>query len=339
MAEIWGRKGVSADTGSSATPVEADVGLRLAIWGPWLAQAGVGLGLSEGYGTPKLRGILSLAYAPVAGRAAAPGEPAPAPPAVDADGDRIPDATDRCPTQPEDFDDFEDADGCPDPDNDGDGVPDATDKCPFEPEDKDGVEDADGCPEIDNDGDGIPDAKDACPNRPEDLDDYQDNDGCPEVDNDGDGIPDIRDRCPMQPEVFNGNADDDGCPDAGAVLVELTKEKLVIKQEVKFQTNRAKVKPDSFQLLATVAKLLVLHPEITSVRVEGHTDSSGKRDKNLKLSQARAEAVRQHLIEVNGIESDRLQAVGYGPDRPVASNKTKQGRAQNRRVEFMIVGQ
>jgi outer membrane protein OmpA-like peptidoglycan-associated protein len=338
MAEVWGSKGVSADTGASATPVEADLGLRLAIWGPWLAQAGVGVGLSDGYGTPKLRGILAVAYAPAGGQGGTTGAPAPAPLTADTDGDRIPDASDRCPTQPEDFDNFEDADGCPDPDNDGDGVPDATDKCPFEPEDRDGVEDADGCPEIDNDNDGIPDAKDACPDRAEDLDEFQDGDGCPDPDNDGDGIPDIRDKCPLQPEVFNGNADDDGCPDAGPVLVELTKEKLVIKQEVKFQTNRAKVKSDSFQLLATVAKLLVLHPEITSVRVEGHTDSKGKRDKNLKLSQARAEAVRKHLIEVNGIDADRLQAVGYGPDRPVAPNSTKQGRALNRRVEFVIVG-
>jgi outer membrane protein OmpA-like peptidoglycan-associated protein len=299
MAEVWGRKGVSADTGASATPVEADAGLRLAIWGPWLAQAGVGVGLSEGYGTPKLRGILTVAYAPTGEKAVGASEPVAASPVADADGDRIPDATDRCPTQAEDFDNFEDTDGCPDPDNDGDGVPDATDKCPFEPEDRDGVEDADGCPEVDNDNDGIPDAKDACPDRAEDLDEYQDADGCPDPDNDGDGIPDIRDKCPLQPEVFNGNADDDGCPDAGPVLVELTKEKLVIKQEVKFQTNRAKVKPDSFQLLATV---------------------------------------RKHLVEVNGVDADRLQAVGYGPDRPVAPNSTKQGRALNRRVEFMIVG-
>jgi outer membrane protein OmpA-like peptidoglycan-associated protein len=159
------------------------------------------------------------------------------------------------------------------------------------------------------------------------------------ADADGDGIPDDRDKCPNEPEVFNGNAADDGCPDAGKPLVELTKEKLVIKQEVKFQTNRAKVKTDSFQLLATVAKILVLHPEITAVRVEGHTDDKGKRDKNLKLSQARADAVRTHLIEVNGIEADRLKMVGYGPDRPVAPNSTKQGRSLNRRVEFVILAQ
>ena len=339
MGEVWGRASVQADSSTSTTPVEADVGLRWAIWGPWLAQLGMGTGLTEGYGTPKLRGILALAYAP-RGQTGASEVRSVAPTMIaDQDGDGIPDGIDRCPTQAEDVDKFEDSDGCPEPDNDGDGVLDGRDACPNDPEDKDGIQDGDGCPELDNDRDGIPDSKDACPDRAEDFDDFQDGDGCPELDNDGDGIPDIRDKCPGQAEVFNGNADDDGCPDAGAVLVELTKEKLVIKQEVKFRTNRAKVKPDSFQLLATVAKLLVLHPEITLVRVEGHTDSKGRRNKNLKLSQARAEAVRTHLIEVNGIDGDRLKAVGYGPDRPVASNSSKQGRALNRRVEFVIVSQ
>ncbi|MBN2575411.1 MAG: OmpA family protein [Deltaproteobacteria bacterium] len=338
LAEVWGRKGVQGDTNLSATPIELDAGLRFVIWGPWLGQAGLGAGLSQGYGAPKLRGVLALAYAPVGIGGAPASAPTPAP-SSDADGDGILDGIDRCPGEAEDRDGFEDGDGCPEYDNDGDGVPDGRDGCSNDPEDKDGFQDADGCPELDNDGDGVVDAQDACPDRMEDTDGFQDGDGCPENDNDGDGIPDIRDKCPNEAEVWNGNADDDGCPDAGAVLVELTKEKLVIRQEVKFQTGRARVKPDSFQLLATVAKLLVLHPEITRVRVEGHTDAKGKRDKNLKLSQARAEAVRNHLIEVNGIEAERLQAVGYGPDRPVASNKTKQGRALNRRVEFIIVAQ
>jgi large repetitive protein len=339
LAEAWGRKGVQGETGESGMPVEIDGGLRLAIAGPWMAQVGVGTGLSQGYGTPKVRGILALAYAPAAGPSTAPSAPPPAKAAgaADADGDGLSDDRDKCPDNAEDRDGFEDEDGCPEFDNDRDGVPDGRDKCPNEPEDMDGFQDEDGCPEPDNDGDGIADVGDRCPNTPEDMDNFEDQDGCPDNDNDGDGIPDTRDKCPNEAEIFNGNADDDGCPDAGKPLVELTKEKLVIKQEVKFQTNRAKVKTESFQLLATVAKLLVLHPEIASVRVEGHTDASGKREKNLKLSQARAEAVRNHLIEVNGIEADRLKAVGFGPDRPVASNGSKQGRAQNRRVEFIIV--
>jgi outer membrane protein OmpA-like peptidoglycan-associated protein len=341
LAEAWGRKGVQGDTGESGTPVEVNGGLRLAIAGPWMAQVGVGAGLSQGYGTPKVRGILALAYAPAAAETPAAAAPPPAKAAgpVDTDGDGVPDDREKCPNEPEDRDGYQDDDGCPDFDNDADGLPDGRDKCPNEPEDVDGFQDEDGCPDLDNDGDGVRDDQDRCPNTPEDMDNFEDQDGCPDNDNDGDGIPDTRDKCPNEPEVFNGNADDDGCPDAGKPLVELTKEKLVIKQEVKFQTNRAKVKTDSFQLLATVAKLLVLHPEITAVRVEGHTDARGKRAKNLKLSQARAEAVRNHLIEVNGIEADRLKAVGYGPDRPVASNDNKRGRALNRRVEFIILSQ
>jgi large repetitive protein len=339
QAEVFGRRGVQAQGAERETPIELDAGPRIAIYGPWLAQVGIGTGLSQGYGTPKLRGIVALAYAPPHARPlAAPSSiPALAPARGDADGDGIPDAVDRCPGVAEDKDQFQDEDGCPDLDNDGDGVPDVGDSCPNEPEDRDGVQDQDGCPDLDNDMDGIPDAKDKCPDHAEDRDGFQDDDGCPDLDNDQDGIPDAKDKCPNEAEVYNGNADDDGCPDAGAALVELTKEKLIIKQEVKFETARAKVKADSFQLLATVAKLLTLHPEIASVRVEGHTDAKGKRAKNMKLSQARAEAVRQHLVEVNGIEADRLQAVGYGPDRPVASNSGKQGRAQNRRVEFVIL--
>jgi outer membrane protein OmpA-like peptidoglycan-associated protein len=98
-------------------------------------------------------------------------------------------------------------------DRDGDGILDSVDKCPDVPEDFDGFEDADGCPDLDNDRDGIPDASDRCPNEPEDKDGFQDADGCPDPDNDGDGILDANDKCPNDPETMNGIADDDGCPD------------------------------------------------------------------------------------------------------------------------------
>ncbi len=135
----------------------------------------------------------------------------------DQDGDGILDRFDKCPTEPEDRDGFEDADGCPDPDNDNDGIPDALDKCPNDPEDKDGFEDADGCPDLDNDKDGIPDKLDKCPNEPEDFDNFEDTDGCPDPDNDKDGIPDIDDLCPSAPETKNGFEDLDGCPDVAPV--------------------------------------------------------------------------------------------------------------------------
>lgn len=98
----------------------------------------------------------------------------------DTDGDGIDDHVDRCPRRPEDFDGFEDEDGCPDLDNDNDGVPDAVDGAPDRPEDLDGFEDEDGVPDLDNDGDGIIDERDMCPDIPEDLDGVEDADGCPE---------------------------------------------------------------------------------------------------------------------------------------------------------------
>ncbi len=136
----------------------------------------------------------------------------------DRDGDQVADKHDKCPDKPEDRDDFEDNDGCPELDNDRDGVPDTRDQCPFVSEDRDGKYDEDGCPETDDDrdGDGILDAADKCPAAGEDKDGYQDEDGCPEDDNDGDGIIDALDDCPGEPEDVDGCRDEDGCPDVGA---------------------------------------------------------------------------------------------------------------------------
>jgi len=133
----------------------------------------------------------------------------------DRDHDGIPDREDRCPTAPEDFDGFEDEDGCPEWDNDGDGVPDATDRAPLLPEDIDGFRDDDGLPDPDNDRDGIPDAVDNCPDQAEDFDGYKDQDGCPEdfLDRDGDGVADEDDDCPDRAEDFDGFQDEDGCPE------------------------------------------------------------------------------------------------------------------------------
>lgn len=149
---------------------------------------------------------------------------------TDRDEDGILDRDDKCPDDPEDFDGFEDEDGCPDPDNDGDKICDPwvteqgleekyadvckrIDQCPDEPEDHDGFEDEDGCPDYDNDKDGVPDTLDKCPDEPEDLDGFEDEDGCPDFDNDKDGIPDSLDQCPNSPEDFNGIEDEDGCPE------------------------------------------------------------------------------------------------------------------------------
>jgi outer membrane protein OmpA-like peptidoglycan-associated protein len=120
------------------------------------------------------------------------------------------------------------------------------------------------------------------------------------------------------------------------VLAVMKGERIEIQEQVTFATNKAIIKPSSFPLLTTVAKLLALHPEVTKLRIEGHTDRSGNAAKNQPLSQARAEAVRRYLIDA-GIDGARLEAVGFGSSRPVASNATKKGRALNRRSEFIIV--
>lgn len=131
----------------------------------------------------------------------------------DSDHDGVPDVRDKCPIQAEDYDGFQDADGCPEVDNDSDGVVDINDKCPNEPEDFDGFEDQDGCPDYDNDKDGIPDKLDRCPKDAEDMDGYQDDDGCLDPDNDGDGVLDIADKCPNLAEDIDGFQDEDGCSD------------------------------------------------------------------------------------------------------------------------------
>ncbi|MCB9550635.1 MAG: OmpA family protein [Myxococcales bacterium] len=257
-------------------------------------------------------------------------------PDLDADGDGIEDGADKCPAEAEDKDGFQDDDGCPEADNDGDGLADAADKCPTEPEDKDGFEDADGCPDRDNDGDGIEDAKDACPDGAEDKDGFQDEDGCPDLDNDLDGVLDAADKCPDEKETINGNEDDDGCPDEGRSLVAVSTSRIEIKQTVYFDTGKASIQARSFNLLNQVALILKANPQITKVRVEGHTDDKGEDAYNRDLSQSRADAVRDYLV-AQGVAADRLVPQGFGEERPIADNRSAAGREKNRRVEFNII--
>ncbi len=246
----------------------------------------------------------------------------------DKDGDGLKDNVDKCPTEPEDKDGFQDDDGCPDPDNDGDGIPDVTDKCPNEPEDKDGFQDDDGCPDLDNDGDGLSDKVDQCPNDPEDKDNFEDDDGCPDLDNDKDGFADKDDACPDVPGVAP-----DGCPKKYNLVV-VTAQKIELKQTVFFDFNKASIKSVSFALLNEVAQAMVDNPTI-KVEIGGHTDSVGNDAFNLKLSQSRAESVRTYLIK-RGIASNRMVPKGFGENVPIADNRTEAGRSQNRRVEFLI---
>ncbi|MDX2015140.1 MAG: OmpA family protein [Myxococcaceae bacterium] len=281
-------------------------------------------------------------------------------PELDDDGDGIADAKDRCPAAAETFNGFEDADGCPDvaPDADGDGFAFTEDRCPLEAGGP-----PDGCPRSlstaapvavavekptempsppstppsDTDGDGVMDSEDACPRSAEDRDGFEDDDGCPETDNDGDGVLDPADKCPFVAETINGVKDEDGCPDVGASAVSIVGDHVVLEGVVRFRSGSATLEPSALPLLKQVASTLKAARSL-SVEIQGHTDDVGSAFKNVKLSQKRAEAIRAVLVKA-GVAATRLVAKGYGPTRPRASNATPAGREQNRRVEFLILGE
>ncbi len=242
---------------------------------------------------------------------------------IDSDGDGVPDGIDQCPDTPRGA--KVDAKGCP-IDSDGDGVYDGIDQCPDTP--KGAKVDARGCP-IDSDGDGVPDGIDQCPNTPRGA--KVDAKGCP-IDSDGDGVPDGIDRCPDTPRGVKVDAY--GCPIAPPKAEPLFKEgrKSLVLEGVNFDNDSAKLRPESLEILDRVAASLKDWPEVR-VEVGGHTDSNGGAAYNLKLSQRRAEAVRDYLIG-KGIDGSRLTARGYGKTEPIADNKTAEGRAKNRRVEL-----
>ncbi len=276
----------------------------------------------------------------------------------DSDGDGLYDSRDNCPDQPEDYDGYEDADGCPDKDNDHDGILDINDACPNKAEDFDGFEDTDGCPDLDNDKDGIPDSKDLCPDDAEDKDGYDDTDGCPDLDNDKDGILDTVDKCPNEPETYNGFEDTDGCPDE-APKVEPPKEKpkpkkpksskkKIVKEkkkndaavnapkqfllhgEVTFLGRTATIRRKAYKELDRIVNIIKKYPS-TKWRIEGHMDKQDNPDKIRELSSKRAQAILNYFIS-KGLPASQFQAVGMGDSVPVASNATAYGRMKNRRI-------
>jgi outer membrane protein OmpA-like peptidoglycan-associated protein len=256
-------------------------------------------------------------------------------PEKDNDKDGIEDPKDQCPVDPEDKDNFEDADGCPEKDNDKDGLEDPKDQCPVDPEDKDNFEDADGCPDKDNDKDGLEDVTDKCPDEAEDKDGFEDDDGCPEKDNDKDGYEDAKDKCPNEAETFNGIEDEDGCPEKEAKVF-VTKEKIVITEKVFFAFNKSNILPKSDALLNNVAEVLKKFPDVKKIRIDGHTDDVGGDGKNQTLSEKRAQAVLAALVK-RGIDKGRLAAKGFGKTVPLVKGVDEAAREQNRRVEFTIL--
>jgi OOP family OmpA-OmpF porin len=237
----------------------------------------------------------------------------------DADGDGVLNPNDQCPNTP--AGDKVDAKGCSLPkDADRDGVVDANDRCPNTPAGT--AVDPSGCPKVtDTDRDGVSDASDLCPDTPAGT--KVDRFGCA-PDADGDGVTDDRDQCPAT--IAGLSVDPKGCPSAFQVG-----EPLVLVG-VNFQTGKAVILPASQGILDQVAHSLIDNPDV-NVEVGGHTDALGSEAANLKLSQARADAVREYLIG-KGVPAARITAMGYGEGKPVANDATAAGRAANRRVEL-----
>ncbi len=243
---------------------------------------------------------------------------------LDADDDGVFDGLDQCPDTPGGA--AVDASGCP-LDSDGDGVFDGLDQCPdTEP----GVTvDSTGCP-ADSDGDGVFDDRDECPNTPQGVE--VDARGCSiEADGDGDGVPDSLDRCPNT--SAGQQVDELGCP--VLFVVQEGRARPLVLTGVTFETGRSALTQESYRILNEVAASLLAHPEVR-IEIAGHTDSTGPRSLNMRLSRERARSVLTYLAQ-RGVSPSRMVAQGYGPDRPIATNETASGRAQNRRVELHLI--
>ncbi len=234
----------------------------------------------------------------------------------DSDGDGIEDSKDKCPNLAG-LDLFA---GCPD--KDGDGVPDYLDKCPDSPK---GIKaDAMGCAS-DSDGDGTADTEDKCPNTKKGIKvDYR---GCP-LDTDGDGLPDSEDKCPM----MNGLGSVNGCP---PVKADVKKRLNFAARGINFETGKAIITVSSYPMLDEIVSILKEYPDY-DLKMGGHTDNVGADNTNYLLSQARVDAVKTYLV-TKGVSLGKIEATGYGESKPIQTNNTSGGKAQNRRVEMELV--
>ncbi|WP_339625810.1 OmpA family protein [uncultured Maribacter sp.] len=230
----------------------------------------------------------------------------------DADGDGIEDSKDACPNEAG----SKEMNGCPDAD--GDGVADKDDACPNEA----GLPALAGCP--DADGDGVADKDDACPSEAGPAE----NKGCPWADKDGDGVLDKDDQCPD----VAGTVANAGCPE---VTAEVQKQLNDYARTILFDTGKSSIKAESTSVMVDIITILKEYPN-AKFTVEGHTDSVGSEKLNQSLSESRALSVKEFLVD-KGIEEFRLSAVGYGESKPIATNNTRAGRTQNRRVEINLV--
>jgi outer membrane protein OmpA-like peptidoglycan-associated protein len=252
---------------------------------------------------------------------------------ADTDGDGVYDTDDACVDRPGVKTSDPKTNGCP-PDKDGDGILDAKDACPEVAGIPTDDPQTNGCPP-DKDRDGILDPDDACIDVPGVKSAKPEFNGCP-VDIDGDGILNEQDACPREPGKADNDLKKNGCPKAF-----VQGKQIKIMDQVKFKTGSAEIvkgDKDSDAVLEAVVAVLKAHPEIKKISIEGHTDNQGKADYNRKLSGQRAESVVKWLA-AKGIDKGRLEAKGFGPDKPIDTNDNEAGRKNNRRVEFNILEQ
>jgi outer membrane protein OmpA-like peptidoglycan-associated protein len=257
----------------------------------------------------------------------------------DTDGDGIYDKDDACP----EVAGLKEFNGCPD--TDGDGIQDSADACPevaglaalngCPDTDGDGIADKDdACPEVaglaalkgcpDTDGDGVADKDDKCPT----VAGPKENAGCPWPDTDGDGVLDKDDKCPD----VRGTVANQGCPE---VSEEVMKTLNNYGKIILFDSGKSTFQKGTYTVLQSITSILKEYP-YSRFMIEGHCDSDGSNELNQTLSENRAAAVKNYLIE-NGIAADRLRSTGFGETKPIATNKTAKGKAMNRRVEISLI--
>jgi len=302
-------------------------------------RGGFGSGFTPGVGAPDFRLMLGIGYEPR-------GPKAP----KDTDLDGITDDIDACIEEPEDIDSFEDTDGCPDIDNDADGILDVADKCPLKPEDKDGWKDEEGCPDpntevtltiVDQDGQPIDLAKGTLRRGKDVL--VRGSGNIEQKLQPGtyflDGVAGTYTANELTFEVINGPPQEFTLKleKQKNVKIVVSRDRIDLKDTINFETAKAVIKSDSYDLLDQAVKILEDYPEIRLLRIEGHTDSRGSASYNLDLSKKRAASVMEYFIEQGSIEAERLTSEGFGEERPLDPAKTKDAYAKNRRVDFFIV--
>lgn len=320
----------------NSTNAELLLGAKWRFYEGLTVGAAGGPGLTSAIGTPAFRFTGSIAWAPV------PKSSAVAEKGDDSDKDGISDETDTCPYAAGPASPDAKKHGCPVIDDDDDGIPNDQDLCPNDYAKASEATDRKGCPAPppppDTDGDTIADEKDACPKEAGPISQDPTKNGCAPPSNpdvDGDGVLDAEDACLGEKGVKSADAKANGCK----TLVRIKDKQIALSQSIEFRVAKTEpppIDPASEAVLTQIKETLAEHPELTKVEIGGHTDNQGKETFNIKVSQSRADAVKKWLVE-HGVSESRLVAVGYGPKKPIADNKVKEGRAQNKRIEIVIL--